>query len=68
MNFPAGITELERALMVAAYVVMRHGEAYLPLLNRLESEVERERSAENYRDRASGILKRFTREVTHAVR
>jgi hypothetical protein len=39
MNFPTGITDAERALMVVAYVVMRHGPAYVPL-DRLERKVE----------------------------
>ena len=38
---PAPLVErIERALMLAAYVVVRHGPAYAPLLDRLERELE----------------------------
>lgn len=68
MNFPVGITHTERAYMVAAYVVMRHGEAYVPLLDRLEREVERERAGSTNRQRAAEILRSFTREVASVAR
>lgn len=63
MNFPPGITETERGLMAVAYLVMRHGPAYVPLLDRLEREVEDQRQRGAHRDRASKILQAFTREV-----
>jgi hypothetical protein len=68
MNFPAGITDTERAYMVAAYVVMRHGDAYVPLLDRLEKEVAAERAGSPHRQRAAEILRSFTREVANVVR
>lgn len=34
------VERIERALVLAAYVVVRHGPAYAPLLDRLEQELE----------------------------
>ena len=50
------LVELERALHVVAYIVVRHGDAYAPLLDRLEAEIEAERRKGNHRDRARRIL------------
>lgn len=56
MSRPAPETETERALAVMAFVVLRHGEAYAPLLDRLEREVEEERRKASHSDRARRIL------------
>lgn len=56
MSRPAIETETERALAVMAYVVLRHGDAYAPLLDRLEREVEEERRQASHSDRARRIL------------
>lgn len=50
------LADLEDALAIAAYVVVRHGDAYVPLLDRLEQEVEAERRKCSDRDRAQRIL------------
>lgn len=50
------LQEIERALRVMAYLVVRHGEAYAPLLDRLEAELEAERRRVSPRDRAAKIL------------
>lgn len=59
--------DLETALAVAAYIVLRHGDAYLPVLDRLEREVEEQRRRSSHRDRAQRILKSLTVEVRHAL-
>jgi hypothetical protein len=40
------LERIERALAVAAYVVVKHGPVYAPLLESLEREAERLRDAE----------------------
>jgi len=50
------LAELEHMLAVAAYIVVRHGEAYVPVLDRLEREVEQERHKVSNRERAQRIL------------
>lgn len=60
------LAEIERALRVAAYLVVRHGDVYAPLLDRLESELEAERHRVSPRDRAARILADLTREVRNA--
>jgi len=67
MNVPADSTALENALAVAAYLVMRHGDAYAPVFSRLEAEVEAERTAGSTRQRAAAVLKTLTREVRIAA-
>lgn len=66
MNLGGYRTELERALAVAAYLVVRHGDAYVPVLERLEREVEAERNQVDHRSRAARILQSLTREVRSA--
>lgn len=59
---PAGcvsLERLERALAVVAYVVVRHGAVYAPILERLEREVEAARRDDPI-NRAKAILKRYT--------
>ncbi|WP_206072816.1 hypothetical protein [Mesorhizobium temperatum] len=48
--------ELERILAVAAYLVVRHGEAYTPTFERLEHELEEARRRLGNRDRARPVL------------
>lgn len=59
---PAG-TEIQRALAVVALMVVRHGPAYMPLLDRLEREEAAEAVKNGRKDRASAVLARLTREV-----
>lgn len=40
---PITLERLERALTMAAYIVLRHGNKYAPILGRLEKEVENAR-------------------------
>lgn len=60
------IAEIENALRVVAYGVVRHGDAYVPLLERLERELEAAHKAVSHRDRAAAILSSLTREVRNA--
>lgn len=59
---------LDQALAVVAYVVLRHGDVYAPLLDRLEHEIEQERSKVSTRERAQRILSAFPRTVTEGGR
>lgn len=59
-------SELERALAVAAYLVVRHGDAYVPVLERLEREMEAAQRKSDTRSRAAAILARLTKEVQNA--
>lgn len=52
----ASLETLEQALVTAAYLVLRHGSAYTPILERLEEEVERARRLDSARDRAQRIM------------
>lgn len=52
----ASLDTLEQALVTAAYLVLRHGPAYTPLLERLEAEVEQARKLDSARERAQRIL------------
>lgn len=47
-----------------AYIVLRHGEKYGPLLDRLADELEERRRAPSASDRARSILAKMTREVS----
>lgn len=53
------VADIEHALAVVAYIVLRHGEAYAPLLDRLEAEVEEARRRTSHRERAQRILAGF---------
>lgn len=53
------VERLERALVVAAYIVVRHGPVYAPLVDRLERELEAARRDDPV-DRARRILERFS--------
>ena len=52
------LADLEHALAVAAYLVMRHGDLYIPLLERFEREVEAARRG-NPASRARRILEDY---------
>lgn len=48
---------LEQRLAVMAYIVLRHGEVYAPLMEWVEEEIEQVRAKGSIRDRAQQILK-----------
>lgn len=54
--------EIEQALALTAYIVLRHGDAYAPLLDRLEREMEEVRRRASHQDRAQRILKSLSME------
>lgn len=54
----ACVARLERALVLAAYVVLRHGDVYAPYLDRLEKELEAAR-ADDPAARAKAVLDRY---------
>ncbi|SFV31213.1 hypothetical protein SAMN05216456_1270 [Devosia crocina] len=55
---------LEKAVHAMAYIVLRHGEKYGPLLDRLADDLEARTRAPSARDRARQILAAMTREVS----
>lgn len=55
------IERLERALALAAYIVLRHGPIYAPYLDRLERELEVARRNDPT-ERAKRILETYTLE------
>lgn len=59
--------ELEQVMAIAAYVVLRHGDAYVPLLDRLEQELVEIRRKTSNRDRARRILESMSTEVRNAL-
>lgn len=62
------IARLEKAVHALAYIVVRHGEKYGPLLDMLDDELEVMKRAPSALDRAQRILNRSMREGTlHAV-
>jgi len=48
---------LEKRLAVMAYIVLRHGDVYAPLMERIEQEIEETRKRGSARDRAQQILR-----------
>lgn len=66
MNSGGTGTELEQCLAIVAYCVVRHGDGYVPLLERLEQELATERARSGHRARAASILASLTREVQSA--
>lgn len=54
MSIP--LAELEQCLAVAAYIVVRHGDAYVPTFERLEREVAEARTKVSTRSRAQQVL------------
>jgi hypothetical protein len=55
------IERLERALALAAYIVLRHGPIYAPYIDRLERELETARRNDPS-ERAKRILETYTGE------
>lgn len=55
------IERLERALALAAYMVLRHGPVYAPYIDRLERELEAARRNDPS-ERAKRILETYTLE------
>jgi hypothetical protein len=53
------IERLERALALAAYIVLRHGPVYAPYIDRLERELEAARRDDPI-ERAKRILEIYT--------
>lgn len=50
------LADLEECLAIAAYIVVRHGDAYVPTFERLEQEVEHARAKGSDRSRAQRVL------------
>jgi hypothetical protein len=62
------IEEVERALALAAYIVLRHGPVYAPYIDRLERELEAARRNDPTQ-RAKRILQIYTVEgARNAIR
>ncbi|MCC8955275.1 hypothetical protein H8B02_18075 [Bradyrhizobium sp. Pear77] len=59
MSEPVTIERLERALAIAAYVVVQHGPQYAPLYNRLDEELAAMRERENTVGRAKRLLETY---------
>lgn len=55
---------LERALMAAAYIVDRHGLAYVPIFERLERELATLQAADGAVSRARALIARQTLDMT----
>lgn len=55
-SFRQPVAELERCLALAAYLVVRHGDVYVPTFERLEYEVEQRRRQLGNRERAQRVL------------
>jgi hypothetical protein len=53
------IEQLERALALAAYIVLRHGPIYAPYIDRLERELQNARKNDPT-ERAKRILQTYT--------
>jgi hypothetical protein len=58
-NDEVTLERLERALCVVALIVVEHGDAFAPILERLEREVEAARR-DSARERARRILEAYT--------
>lgn len=50
------LAEIDEALTLAAFIVLRHGEAYAPIMERLEREIDEARRRAPSTDRARRIL------------
>lgn len=57
---------LEQALTIMAYIVVRHGDQYSPLLERIEAELTTQRHRQSKTDRARQILADSKRVAIHA--
>ena len=60
-NGEVSLERLERALAVAAYIVVRHGKVYAPIFDRLQREVEAARRDDPV-VRARQVLAAYTEE------
>lgn len=61
------VAELERYLALAAYLVVRHGDVYVPTFERLEYEVEQGRRQFGKRERAQSVLAELMKDgIRHA--
>jgi hypothetical protein len=58
------LPDLEHALMQAAYLVELHGDAYVPVMDRLEQEVLAARERSSGRSRAQRILSSLSIDVS----
>ncbi|GHB40060.1 hypothetical protein GCM10007094_31680 [Pseudovibrio japonicus] len=56
MDKPVTLEDLKMARKVAAKVVMRFGDRYLPILDRLDEEYKKMKNRENAKSRARAIL------------
>ncbi|WP_409562638.1 hypothetical protein [Hyphomicrobium sp. MC8b] len=59
------IARIERALVLAAYIVLRHGDVYAPYINRLEKELAAAR-ADDPAARARRILEDHAKPIAAA--
>jgi len=50
------LSELEQTVAVLAYIVLRHGEVYAPLFDKMEQALLRRRQQENATTRANRYL------------
>lgn len=57
---PVTLERLERALVLAAYIVTRHGEVYSPIFERLERELVDMKARSDVRSRANRVLEAYT--------
>lgn len=57
---PVTLQEIEEAMVYVAYLVEKYGDAYAPVLDRLEREFEAARRKEQPRDKARRILEQHT--------
>lgn len=60
------VERLEKAVHAMAYIVVRHGEQYGPLLDMLDDELTAMTRAPSARERAQRILNRSMREFAYA--
>lgn len=66
---PLTIQRLEAAIVAMAYIVVRHGSRYAPLLEKLEDEAVRMRARVDPVERARQLLARYTNDGgTNAIR
>lgn len=54
------IERIQRALVTCAYIVLRHGTVYAPIMDRLEAELEAAKQRGDPRDRARRVLEAYT--------
>lgn len=57
---PITLERIDRALVTMAYIVVKHGPTYAPILDRLEREAEEMRRQEAPVDRARRLLEAYT--------